>query len=430
MSNRYPIKIQRLSCLLLSVIVFSTFSYKHTNVFAASIQSIGANNNSGGGQKSSPPAHRSNPTPSYRTQAKAQPPTTRTQPGRNQGGSSSFTSQDIEAIRRAIRGNSRPTVSRPESGRTSPNNTHTSPGSGHASANPVRTNTSSLRQVTLEGLTTDNTRPRPQTAQMLKIQDQPIVVVAFPTQAQQTNTLGRISHYTEGDIGSIVSQSQLQSLYDQGLHRPPAACDFHAQGVTDFYNAFASARGQGRQLQLTSGEIWLHDQLVNTGILKYNAGEYTTGPGDWAVISYANDPKFTAMDGLMTNVIKHEYNHALYYTNAQFKRQVSDVWDNLGASTQQSITNWLANKHYDVRSPDVVIKEFAAYFGDYAASSTFVPSITSLNSGTVTLAAQRLHQHFNAHSGLIRTANNRNNALEEFYKLNPHMHPDYEGFAK
>jgi hypothetical protein len=234
---------------------------------------------------------------------------------------------------------------------------------------------------------------------MFQLRGEPIAIAVFPNPRQQTDALGRISYYNEGNIGSIVSQRQLQNLYDTGQHRPPGACDFHAQGVANFYNAFMEAQGMRPNLELTSGETWLRDQLLMSGILRRDHnGRYSVGNTDYAVISYQ------ALSGGLNTIIKHELNHAFFYTDAGFRRQMEAVWNSLPRSAQAQIRDWLQSKHYDVRSHTVVLKEFGAYFADYAGSSRITGSIRQIENNphwqTIQLAAQRLHQQFANRSGI------------------------------
>ncbi len=352
--------------LLILALIFG-FCFGSQDTFARNLQDISAGNSSSRTQKTSPRrqsynSYASSPqgsTPRHRVKAVTPPQTPRVSPGSKQAGSnnSALPPEYLDAIRRSLYGDSQPN-----------NNNNSRPHRPEPGPRPERrTALANLPQVTINDLTSRN-RPSPRyNPEILKIRDKPILFIAFPDLKQQSATLGRIAHYTEGNIGQIISQRALQNL------DPPSACDFYAEGIAGFYNAFVQSQRSSPQLQLTSGEVWFRDQLLNLGVLKYGGNKYSTGQSPFAVVSYAVDPSFVSRPGLLNFIIEHEYNHALFYTNPAYRRETAALWNRLPESTQRHIEGFLKNKHYDmqgylgnINQGDIVkLKEFVAYYRDY-----------------------------------------------------------------
>jgi len=256
----------------------------------------------------------------------------------------------------------------------------------------------------------------------LKVENQPILAVAFGGLREQENTFGRIAYYTERGR-TIVDWEQLQAYYAQG-HNPFTAHDFNVQGLANFYNAFARAQVNSSQLRLNTGEVAFLNQLTSLGILRYDGNAYTAGITPFAVISYtgeyANNPE------AMKLIIDHELSHAFFYTNPAYRQRVEAIWNNLPELARRDILGYLG-KTYDINDRMVLHKEFAAYFRDFNRLVNLGQSIRTLQDSAGWEAIRGAIGQLRGLDSFYETR--RPNAmfnpdLEEIYRLNPNLRPN------
>jgi hypothetical protein len=157
-----------------------------------------------------------------------------------------------------------------------------------------------------------------------------VIALDFRNNAGMSDALDRISQFVETNAKkSIPTQEEIKTLLKK--HKSTCGSDDRACGLAaghdlkmaDVAEFFSRCKSKG--FKLTAGEQELLDSLVKSKLLK------RTLPGGYAPSSK------TVLIGMSRSkaqsdrreIFRHEYSHALYFTNPVFRKKVSHAWSSL-----------------------------------------------------------------------------------------------------
>ena len=122
------------------------------------------------------------------------------------------------------------------------------------------------------------------------------------------------------------------------------------EDVAGFYT-----KAEKDNIRLNDHEIALRDDLVRRGLLVKNSGGYTAPKKGYLISSSTLEVK---------NVVSHEVGHALYHEDAQYRKEVQQVWSELAKSDPQAQEVFKRLLRYCNYSDKVELDEFAQYISD------------------------------------------------------------------
>ncbi|MDD3983713.1 MAG: hypothetical protein PHU54_07215 [Candidatus Omnitrophica bacterium] len=190
--------------------------------------------------------------------------------------------------------------------------------------------------------------------------DSRVFHIEYNSVDEKNSAMERMVFFVEQTPGQVLSDSELSRQHYSG-----AASDFRMSDVADFYN------NAGADV-LNSKEAALRDELMELGLLsKDESGKYV-GASDIAIIStsqnlegYFKEHYGFDMGPLREGCIAHELNHALYFTDSNYKERVAEQWNGVPANEQGAIKLFLQGCcDINVSNQDVLLREYAAYFRD------------------------------------------------------------------
>ncbi len=200
-------------------------------------------------------------------------------------------------------------------------------------------------------------------------ENQSVVAADFESDAVMAGTLDRISAYVEVDGKKRVrTDRKIEELRNEqggscGVRIfgnkiiSPEHCgigeghDLSLKDIAAFFNAASS-----QKVSLTEGEGQLLNQLIAGGLLAGTKGRYLA-PQRSALIgmsrSYEADERYDAFI--------HEYSHALYFIDENFRAQVGQVWKSLRPEEQRFLKGALIASIYTSAGQALIETEAQAY---------------------------------------------------------------------
>lgn len=172
---------------------------------------------------------------------------------------------------------------------------------------------------------------------MARLSENPqILALEFTDNMSMRYSLARIATYVE-----ILSKTRIPTLEESPRG---VGYDLRLSDVVDFYNTCATDH-----VTLSPHEKELLDQLVAQGLLATVAIEeglwvYTQSSSPHVLI--AIDPNLGSYDRKVTFI--HEYSHALYFLDEDFRSQVSEAFSSLDPDTQRFLYGaMIASGYYE-----------------------------------------------------------------------------------
>ncbi|MFH0732688.1 MAG: hypothetical protein V2A72_07200 [Candidatus Omnitrophota bacterium] len=182
--------------------------------------------------------------------------------------------------------------------------------------------------------------------------NKPILYFIFADRLTQGLALDRLAIFVEIKPGPVDSDEELSKTISQ---RKWTGFGGHDYTLKDIARFFTEAE---QSIVLNMMEIRIRDELLASKYLIYENGAYKAN-GDAAVISTTQyEPRF---------VREHELNHAIYFTDEDYRKAVQALWKSLSDEDEDKefIKNILSFSCYYFEVEDLLIREFAAYFRDF-----------------------------------------------------------------
>jgi hypothetical protein len=176
----------------------------------------------------------------------------------------------------------------------------------------------------------------------------------------QNRFFTRLSYFVEkkGYKGTLMTNEQLRGKHGWNAH------DYRPSDLALFFN---SARESS--FELNPEEILMRTILIEQGILKEQDDE-TLVPGAGAIISIARESSSMLRQRFLT----HEASHGIYFTSAEYRTFVKELWESLEEDERVMWRFFLGWYGYDPENEDLMINEFQAYLlqqSAYNASDYF-----------------------------------------------------------
>jgi len=170
---------------------------------------------------------------------------------------------------------------------------------------------------------------------------------------------------SDEDLDDLLSPSKYLDNSDFGRREPRFdGYNFNTEEMAEFYT---KAEEQG--VTINPMEEAVKQRLINEGALAKKDGAYEALKKE-AVISHPQ-----LYDAYSENLIRrHERGHALFETDADYRKGIQDIWESLDTETKELITKFLRFIGYH---ESVTLTEFAEYFEN---PELLMQKLKSLNS--------------------------------------------------
>ncbi|MBN1617061.1 MAG: hypothetical protein JW875_07085 [Spirochaetales bacterium] len=159
----------------------------------------------------------------------------------------------------------------------------------------------------------------------------------------------RLAFFVEkaGYRGTLVSDSDMQGKHGFNAH------DYRAESLAQFFD-----KARRENFQLNREELELRDILLTEGIIQHGSDGYTEGSG--AVLSLSRQ----SAEYLRYLFMTHECFHGLYFTDPDFRSQVSQIYhatDERARIFLQTYFSLMDSLSYDLDDEYLMENEFMAY---------------------------------------------------------------------
>ncbi|HNQ98238.1 MAG TPA: hypothetical protein PKH81_09130, partial [Treponemataceae bacterium] len=159
----------------------------------------------------------------------------------------------------------------------------------------------------------------------------------------------RLAFFVEkaGYRGTLVSDSDMQGKHGFNAH------DYRAESLAQFFE-----KARRENFQLNREELELRDILLAEGIIQNGSDGYTEGSG--AVLSLSRQ----SAEYLRYLFLTHECFHGLYFTDPDFRSQVSQIYhatDERARIFLQTYFSLMDSLSYDLDDEYLMENEFMAY---------------------------------------------------------------------
>jgi len=175
-----------------------------------------------------------------------------------------------------------------------------------------------------------------------------ILVMDTRNYAVQSRFFKRLAFFAEkeGFRGQILSDDELSGWHGYNAH------NYSGEGLAAFFNA-----AQDAGVQLTAEENLLRRIVEHEGIVLRSGGRFEPGPG--GILSISQESLRTP--GLRRLLLTHEAYHGVYYADAAYVDQISELWQSLSDDERRFWRLFLDGMQYAVGDPSLVQNEFHAY---------------------------------------------------------------------
>ena len=157
----------------------------------------------------------------------------------------------------------------------------------------------------------------------------------------------------EGYIGTIATDKMIEDQH--GFN----ALDYRASVVADFFN-----RATKQKFSLNAYELTLKKIMIQNGLFVEKEGGLVSAVGG-ALVSISRE----LPDYLRWQFINHECFHGIYFTQEDFRDEVSLVYDAMDLGSKEFVKAYFAltpNLSYDISDVDLVQNEIMAYTLQYS----------------------------------------------------------------
>ena len=182
-----------------------------------------------------------------------------------------------------------------------------------------------------------------------------IVVIDFPTLAEQGRMLNRLAAWAE----------KAGVPHDRLLTDPELAAAIQASGTTPdtyYYGHDYRAADVARFFALAERDhVPLNPDERELGLIAYRSRAEPFGFG--AVISLPRADTVNQVDGSSrAAILHHELSHGEYFTNAAYASFVHSLWDRVFTDDERAaFRRYLADEGYDPALEDLMMNEMQAY---------------------------------------------------------------------
>ncbi len=182
-----------------------------------------------------------------------------------------------------------------------------------------------------------------------------IVVLDFPTLAEQGRMLNRVAAWAEKagvPHDRLLTDAELAAAIQASGTTPDTYYYGHDYRAADIARFFQLADKEG--IKLDPDEEALRGIMARAGSEPFGAG---------ALITLPRADAANQVDAVARAVIlHHELAHGEYFTNATYNRYVHTIWDTVLTETERArFRSYLAEDGYDPAIEDLMINEMQAY---------------------------------------------------------------------
>lgn len=199
-------------------------------------------------------------------------------------------------------------------------------------------------------------------------ENQEIMVLDFPSMAQQGRTFNRITQLIEQfsePYKRVLTMDELQK-YFEAIRRNDAnfayGHDVLVSELVLFYNLVDRDK-----VELFSEELALRDFLIEQNLMRVWRGIYQAVRPGQVLISVPQTQERTESEPRITAqarraVMLHELAHGEYYTNAYYARYCRKYWSDILTDNQREIfSRFLSKYNYDINRQELLVNEMQAY---------------------------------------------------------------------
>ena len=160
----------------------------------------------------------------------------------------------------------------------------------------------------------------------------------------------RLAFFVEkaGYAGKLVTDSVMKNQHGFNAH------DYRAESLANFFEL-----ARVNNFPLNEYEIMLRDILIGHGIITVrNDGSYSAGLG--ALLSISQE----SSNYLRWKFIAHEGLHCIYFTNSDFRHEVSNVFAQCDRTSLEFLLKYFSvtpSLNYDIKDTYLIENEFMAY---------------------------------------------------------------------
>lgn len=205
----------------------------------------------------------------------------------------------------------------------------------------------------------------------------------------QSDFFRRMAFYCEkkGYRGKVLTDRELGDMHGYNAH------DYSSKSIANFFNAVDK-----RGVKITDKEIILRDIALNNGLIEKSDTGYKEGLG--AVISISQQSPLW----LRRSLSNHELWHGLYFTDEDFRKKCSDIYESLGDKSHDFITGYWASQEtlgYDQSDEDLLRNELMAYIMQQSKSNVAPYFVHLANRGSVMAAIPKLCEWVRDSNGAV-----------------------------
>lgn len=196
---------------------------------------------------------------------------------------------------------------------------------------------------------------------IFKILDKDIYHVEFIDGQLQSKALDRLAAFIESpnNKGKVIDEAQRQRMPEAAGH------DYMTEHFSRFYTE-CDRLG----IELNSMESLLKEELLRRNLLQHKGGEYKTLKNAAIISTYQNVEEDAGIKGYRREVIEHELDHGVYFTDRKYRKNISILWRSLSPQIKNIIRAVIdpTGNLYDMTNSDLIKREFAAWFRDADAT--------------------------------------------------------------
>ena len=171
-------------------------------------------------------------------------------------------------------------------------------------------------------------------------------ILIFDTDTYKTQSafFKRLAFFTEknGYTGRISSAAAFSDKKGYNAH------NYHARDLARYFNKISAS-------MLLPEELLLRDILLISGVLIYKHRSYYGKEGGVISISRSSSPSLRKL------LLVHELSHAVFYTVADYREGVQQLWMELSPAEQLFWSLFLYGRGYSVKDINLVVNEYHAY---------------------------------------------------------------------
>ena len=223
---------------------------------------------------------------------------------------------------------------------------------------------------------------------MIAKEGEDLAVFRFKDMNEQNFGINRISIFVEGNSETL---EKLHANKDRIV-----SMDVYKDHVSDypFYGHDITTENMARFYTLAGEDLFpqeraLRDRLVKEGFISRVVNDegtvsYSHNGQEKAVLTFPQQGRIKGgpqlsegnQRALNYQVMRHEYNHGLYFTNSEFRSEVNDYWENdMNEHERKTFIDIINHKNsYNINDRDLMIREFAAYAAGSAEMEMKAPS--------------------------------------------------------